>query len=159
MHYLALKGGSYAIGNFLTATDTTAFTEAHGMSVTPKGAMFFSANRVEDTQDIPTAHWEWSVGASDGTNNTAQYIRSKDAAGNADDFRAVEHNESYINASSATTQAIEGLGHVNSFDATNINLQMTDADPAASFVWYVAMADSRKSFIPPPNPFGHMIVR
>lgn len=157
LHYLALKGGSYAIGNFTTATNTTAFTEAHGMPITPKGAMFLSANRSQSTQDTPTVHYEWSIGASDGSVNTAQYARSKDAAGNADCFNAVEHNEAYINASNASTQAIEGLGHVNSFDATNINLQMTDADPAASFVWYIAFGNGAATDFPlnlEPGSYG-----
>ena len=142
VHYLALKGGSYAIGSLTSATNTTAFTDAHGMSVTPKGGLFFSANRAESTADTGTADIEWSVGASDGTNNAAQYVRDKNASANADCFCAVEHNECYINGSSATTQAIEGLGHVNSFDSSNINFQMSDADPSGSFVWYALFGDT-----------------
>ena len=142
VHWLALKGGQYAIGDFLTATDTNAFTEAHGMDVTPKGAMFFSANRAVSTADTPTAVLEWSVGASDGTINTAHYVREKDAAGTSDAFVAVSHDQVYLNADNSTTQVLEGEGHVNSIDGTNITLQMSDADPAQSFVRYVAFGSN-----------------
>lgn len=152
LFFLALKGGSYALGDFLSATDTTAYTEAHGMAVTPKGAMFLSANRAASTQDAATAHYEWSVGASDGSTNSCQYARDKDASGTADCFRAVSHDQCYQNASTVAAQAIEGEGHVNSFDASNINFQMTDADPAQSFIWYAAFGNAPVSFVQVPKP-------
>jgi hypothetical protein len=153
-HYLCLKGGTYTVGDFLTATDTNAFTEAHGAATTPKGAMFFSANRAASTQDAATAHWEWSVGASDGTLNNCQYTRDKDAAGTSDSFTAVSHDECYLNGSNDAAQVIEGEGHVTSFDATNINLDMTDADPVQSFVWYAAFGDAPTVATPVIDPDG-----
>lgn len=142
MLYLALKGGSYSIGDFLTATDTNAFTEAHGLGVTPKGILFFSANRAASTQNNSTTPMEWSVGASDGTNRICHYARSKDGNTGSDTFNAVEHDEVYINADNSATMVIEGLGDCNSVDGTNLNLQMDDADPVQSFVWYVAFGDT-----------------
>jgi hypothetical protein len=155
LFYLALKGGTYTIGDFLTATDTNAFTEAHGMAVTPKGALFLSSNRAASTQDAATAHAEWSVGASDGTVNVCHYYRDKDAASTGDCFNAVSHDQCYLNADNGSGQALEGEGHVNSFDATNINLQMTDADPVQSFVWYAAFGNTPAGGISIPIVYHH----
>jgi hypothetical protein len=141
LFYLALKGGSYKIGNFLTATNTTAFTEAHGMSGTPKGAAFFSANRAASTSDAATAHASFSLGAADASGQNCQFVQDKDASANADCFSAISHDQCYLNASVDAAMALEGEGHVNSFDSTNINLQMTDADPVQSFVWYAAFGN------------------
>ena len=139
--FLALKGGSYAVGNFTTATDLNNFTESVGF--VPKGMSFYSANRAQSTADIPTAHLEWSVGsAASSTSRAAQYVRDKDASANADCFSAVEHDEAYINASSAATQVIEGLMDVVSLTADPVTFVMDDADPVASFVWYVAFGDA-----------------
>lgn len=140
--YLLLQNAVYSVGDFLTATDTNAFTEAHGLGQTPQAALFFSANRAASTQDATTGAYEWSIGAFDGTNLTAQYARSKDANSGSDCFVGVSHDQCYLNADDSATMALEGEGHVNSFDDTNINLQMTDADPVASFVWYAAFGDA-----------------
>jgi hypothetical protein len=141
--YLALKGGTYKLGDFLTQTNTTAFTEATGLSAAPKGAMFFSACRAQDASDTSTTQATMSIGAAtSGSSRNAQAIQDKTASNNADCFSAIEHDAIYINPDVGTTQAIEGICDLNSFDANgDMTLQMDDADPAQSFVWYVAFGD------------------
>ena len=135
--FLALKGGSYEVGNFVTATDTTEFSE--GVSFQPKATLFASANRAESTADIGTTHIEQSLGAAAANGNqNAQYVRIKDGSADSDCFSAIEHDSMYINGDNSATQIIEGLGKVNSMSPSQMLLQMTDADPVASFVWYAA---------------------
>jgi hypothetical protein len=146
--YLVLKGGQYHVGNFTTATDTSNFTEA--TPFLPKGALFFSANRAESTQDVSTDHAEWSVGAAtSSTARTAQSVRDKEASADADSFSAIEHDQLYINASNDAAQVVEGLGDLVSFDATpQMTLVMDNADPVASFVWYIAFGDAALATCP-----------
>ncbi len=135
---LCLKGGNYMLGNFATATNTTPFTET-SVGFQPSGAIFASANRTENTQDLPVAQLELSIGAAvSGTNRSCQYARSKDNVADADCFTAIEHDAIYVNGSADATQVIEGLGDLNSFDSDGMTLQMDDADPLGVFVWYMA---------------------
>lgn len=139
-HFLALKGGKYAVGDLLTRTNTTNFTET-GVGFQPKAALFASHCAAAQAEGAVIATDEWSVGAATGpAERGAQCLIDEDATADGEVGTAVEHDEVYANLS--TADAIEGLMDLVSFDADGMTLVMDDADPAQNFVWYMAFGDS-----------------
>jgi len=136
IHYLALKGGNYLVGDLLTQTSLTTIAET-GFGFSPKGALFVSHNKAQSSADAVQAHDESSVGAfSSTTDRGGHCLIDEDAVPTSDVGTAVEHDELYCNLSTAT--AIEGLMDIQSVDSDGFTLVMDDADPAQSFVGYLA---------------------
>jgi hypothetical protein len=133
--YLALKGGAYHIGSITTATNTTAFAET-GVPFQPTGALFASACSAESTT-AESQHLQLSIGATDDVpNRRALGFLSEDLTSSTQATVAIEHDEVYVNLS--TADALEGLMDVNAVTSDGFTMQMDDADPVASFVWYAA---------------------
>jgi len=136
IHYLALKGGSYLVGDLLTLATTGTIAES-GFGFSPKASLFLSHNKAQSTADLAQDHDELSVGAfSSTTDRGAQCVIDEDAVAPSDVGTAVEHDEVYCNLSTAT--AIEGLMGIQSVDSGGFTLVMDDPDPVASFVGYIA---------------------
>lgn len=134
--YVALKGGSWFAGDLTTATNTTAFGET-GVGFQPEGVLFVSHNNSASTSDTAQDHESLSIGAADSSlNQAACALIDEDNTANAEVATAVEHDEVYINLD--TADAKEGGMKLNSMDSDGFTVQMTDADPSALFVWYVA---------------------
>jgi hypothetical protein len=136
---LVIKGGKWAVGDFATRTDTTNITtESTGLGFTPVMiGPVVSACRAVSTDDVPTVHLEVSVGGADSASNRhAQGVLLEDGTANTEIQTAIEYDALYVNMSASA--AIEGLGDIVSFGADGFTVVMDDADPVASFVWYVA---------------------
>jgi len=139
IHYLALKGGSYVVGDLLTLTTTGTIPES-GFGFSPKASLFLSHNKAQSTVDTVQAHDELSVGAfSSTTARGAQCVIDEDGVDPSDVGTAVEHDEVYCNLS--TLMAIEGLMGIQSVDSGGFTLVMDDADPSASHVGYWSIGD------------------
>lgn len=147
--YLALKGGgSYAVGNLLTQTDTVTPITESGFGFTPVGALFASANRAQSSADTPTDHDAFSIGAfSDAGTRGAQGIFDEDAVVLSDTGAAVEFDEVYVNIDAAS--AIQGLMDVQSVDTDGFTCIMDDADPTLNFVFYLTFGNVT---VVPPAP-------
>jgi hypothetical protein len=136
VHYLALKGGSYVVGDLLTLATTGTIAET-GFGFSPKAALFLSQNKAQSTVDTGQPHDELSIGAfSSTTDRGAQCVIDEDNVGTSDVGTAVDHDEVYCNLD--TNTAIEGLMGIQSVDSGGFTLVMDDPDPVASFVGYVA---------------------
>ena len=138
IHYLALKGGSYVVGDLLTLTSSGTIAES-GFGFSPKASLFLSHNKAQSTAGAVQAHDELSVGAFSSTaDRGAQCVVDVDAANPSNVGTAVEHDEVYCNLSTAATPAIEGLMGIQTVDSDGFTLFMDDSDPVASFVGYIA---------------------
>jgi len=138
IHYLALKGGHYLVGDLLTRTDTTTPIIESGFGFGPKAALLFSHGNSTSTQDTVQDHDSWSLGAfTSPTARAAHASWDEDNTAAADVTAGVEHDEVYINI--GTTEAMEGLMDVQSVDSGGFTLIMDDADPSQAFVGYLAI--------------------
>jgi hypothetical protein len=136
VHFLAIKGGSWRVDNLLTQTDTSTDIVESGFGFQPAFALFASACRALSTQDTPSSHIQWSVGAFDSiSSRVAQCVYGQDAALAMVNGFGVEHDEVYLNVS-PSTEATQGLMDVKSVESGGFTCIMDDADPSQSWVMY-----------------------
>jgi hypothetical protein len=138
--WVALKGGSYKLGDLLTQTDTTTDIVETGFGFTPKGALFLSHGKVASTVNVAQAHDEWSQGAYDGTNQRAHAVHDEDNTLNAEVATAVEHDNVVVKMTASDT--VESAMQALSLDAEGLTCEMTDAAASQYFVWYLAVGDA-----------------
>jgi hypothetical protein len=138
VYYLSIQGGSWAVGDLLTQTDTTTAMAESGFGFSPSSLLFVSAGKAEDASDTSSAHWKMSVGMATSTSNCGA-VAGGSRNGNTTMFTQnfIEYDSVYINFDPAT-DAITGLMDVQSFDSDGATMIMDDADPSQAFVWYVA---------------------
>lgn len=137
---LVLKGGRYEVGNFTTVTDTDPHSEA--TTYMPLALLLSSVGRTESAADTPTPPAEISVGVATGASaRWAAGVLEKDNVSTSDIGIAFLSDAMYLNQSTDATIVIEGQMDLDSFDSTpGFTWRMDDADPSASFVWYVVFA-------------------
>lgn len=136
---LCIGGCSVALGAFATSTNGTNFSYS-GFGFQPKAAIFASAARAESTTTTMTDHAFASVGiASSPTERAAISFMDVDAAGTMNSGAGQEHDEVYMNLSTANPPALQGLMDLVSFDSDGMTLVMDDVDPGAYFGWYLAV--------------------
>ena len=141
--YLALKGGSYHVGNNVTSVTGSATIATSGYGFAPKAVFVFSACRATSTQDTATAPWHQSIGAGTGSaERGAQGAISRSGIADAVVGTAIEHDEVYVSQTDATPPAIDGLMDINSMDADGVTFVMDDGDGAARRFFYVGFGDT-----------------
>lgn len=138
VNWLSIQGGQWVIGDALTQTDTTTAIAESGFGFAPQSLLLASACRAQDTAGSSTAHAEWSVGAAVSTSNRrAQQTSSRNGNTNMFTQTFLRTDAVYINVD-PTSDALEGLMDVQSFDSDGFTAIMDDADPSQAFFWYVA---------------------
>lgn len=136
IHYIALKGGNFLVGDLLTRTDGNDIAET-GFGFQPAGAMFVSHGTTESTSDTAQNHDRLSLGAFDSTS-------SRNVQGNLDENNltdseattAIEFDAVYVNIKTDST--IDGLMDIKSVESDGFTTVMDDVDPSQAFVWYLA---------------------
>lgn len=146
--WIAIKGGQWDVFEGLTQTNTsTAITATHGFE--PRGGMAFSAMRAESTADVMTAHLGLSVGGYAGAaDERCMFINDEDGIGTSLCAQGQEHDAVY-GSFVLTTQALNGIMHVNAITARATEFLMADADASQNwfFGWAVGDAPS-KPYLP-----------
>jgi hypothetical protein len=138
VHYLAIKGGNFLVGSLLTSTTLGATISETGFGFAPSAVLMVSHGTSESVQDTKQTHFMLSVGAATGmAERVACALRDEDLVATENCASAVEYDEVYANLNTAT-DTIDGLMDLQSMDADGFTAVMDDADPAQSFVWYVA---------------------
>ena len=138
--YMAIKGGQYHVGDFATATDTSNFSET-GVGFQPEILLFGSHAAAATTADGITALNRWSLGAATSASARVSMGAIDDnATSDSETATATSHDEVYQNF--ATDDTLQGEMDLVSHDADGMTLVMDDADPSASFVWYLAAASA-----------------
>ncbi len=143
--YLALKGGSYAIGSISSRTDTNNISVT-GLGFRTTGILFASHCRAQSASDVLDANWRWSLGATDtlGGRVAAGHL-VRDTIDPSQVAVAVEHDSVYVNISDSDT--IDGLMDLVSIDQAGFTTVMTNPDPSAAFITYLAVGNK---VAPPP---------
>lgn len=142
--YVAIQFASATqaiLGDLLTQTDTSTTVTEGSLSSNPKGGFLVSAGRAADAANTPTNHFEWNVGGFNSTSSRwAMAAMDQDGAGTAVVGTAVEFDECYVNMPT-TAATVEGLMDITGVNPAELTFIMDDADPAQSFVWYVAFGE------------------
>lgn len=145
--WVAIKGGGWFAGDLLTQTDTTTDIVASGFGFTPKGALFLSHGQGVSTSDTVQDNDRWSMGAfSDASTEVAMGTLDDDGADPSECSTAVEHDNVYVNI--ALDDTVDGSMQCISVEPTGFTCEMTNADPAQAFVWYLAFGSPVKSSAP-----------
>jgi ACT domain-containing protein len=140
IYYMALKGGSWTGGLFNTRTDGNDIALT-GFGFVPAAALFVSHGTVESTLGTVQDHDMMSIGAATSASARAvQAVSSEDNLADSEVATAIYFDEVYIHMNLA--DGIDGLMDVKSFDSNGITCVMDDADPSASFGWYVAVGNA-----------------
>ena len=147
VHYLALAGGAYQVGNLLTKTDGTDIAVT-GLQNRPRAVFFASHCAAENTANTSVAEAKFSMGAFDSQsaidparNRVCRCTKHEDASVAADAGDAMRFDAVYANIL-VTTAAIDALMDVKSVEATGFTAVMDDVETAASFVWWIAFGDA-----------------
>lgn len=138
--YMAIKGGNWKLGDFLSNTDTTTDIVESGFGFQPNGVITVSHMQGASTQDTVQDHNALSIGAFTGTSNRLAFAwRDPDALADSDITVAMEFDETGISVTDAT---IEALVDVKSIDSGGFTMIMDTADSSQKFFWYVATGNA-----------------
>ena len=135
-HYLVIKGGSYLVSNFLTATDTDPFSQT-GVGYKSSSVLFAGCGRAESSPDSHSGDAELSIGfAASPTERSAQYAYSDNGPATTEVFTAIEHDEVYL--SSDIAESIDRRMDLTAMGSDGFTNVMCGSDLSASFVMYLA---------------------
>jgi hypothetical protein len=139
-HYLALRGGSYLVGNLATRTDSTPIVES-GFGFMPRAGLLLSHSASQSAPASLQSNDAWSIGAfTSATERGAQGAFDEDGVSPSETATSVEHDAVYVSISPSDT--IDGVMDVSSVDPDGFTAVMVDPDPSARFVWYLAFGGS-----------------
>lgn len=134
IHYLAIKGGAWFVGNFLTRTDSTSFSVS--VPFKPRGLFLLSHGTAQSTTDTVQADAKVSVGAAvSPTNRAACGFFDLNGVNPTQVTRGMNFSAIYERV---TGGANEGLMDLQSFDDNGFTAFMSTPDPDAALVVFVA---------------------
>lgn len=146
VRWLALKGGEFQIGNFLSQTATGNFSVA-GLRFKPQALVLLSHCTAENAADTYAAHQAYSIGFATGPaarNVQAGFDEDAIPAANPiENYSAHDVSSVYRNVDAAG--AYQGAADFVSFNNDGFTLNQTDADPTAAAVLFLAYGQ------PPPR--------
>jgi hypothetical protein len=144
---LALKGGSYRVGDLTTSTTLNATMTESGFGFQPTGLFFFSACDVVTADNVVGTGARVALGAATSTTKRGTHtFGSLHSAATSNIAVGVEHDEAYQSAN-VTTGATDGLLDINSIDSGGFTGIMDDGDSIASFVGYLAVGNATTAFV------------
>ncbi len=138
IHYVALKGGQFAVGNFNTATTTGNFGVT-GTGFQPKAVLFTSFLNASSATAVDDA--KYSVGvATSSTERFAVggYDQDNQATTNSRHWLATDKMYKNYNTSATNIEDIDLV----SMDSNGFTLNQTTTDGTARQVNYLAIGDS-----------------
>jgi hypothetical protein len=139
---LALKGGSYLVGDLLTQTDTTTPMVEASFGFQPTALFFLGYGKAQSTQDTATNTYALSLGAATSPSNRgAQGVLSKNGPSSSCGV-ALEHDACYVDQVNASPGTLDSLLGLQSIDSGGFTAIMDDADSVQSYVTYLAMGNA-----------------
>lgn len=149
--YLAVKGGTWKVGAETQATSAT--TKDTSLSFTPRGAIFAGANATANAS-FDNTDCRLTIGASDGTNNTAAWMQSVDGLTSSDDNKAMSNTKAILHYSSPnTTDAVASA----TMAASKFTLDWSTADATARQFIYAAAGDTTVAAAKHPYVIGSLL--
>lgn len=142
---LAVQGGNWAVGNFLTQLDTNEHQVVSGLGFVPDGEMFVSACKPASTFNVLDANDQWSMGlAQDYSVNAAQGSFGKDVTSPTVQGASIAFASDYVETD--MTGAIVSKFQVTSRQPDGFSIKHSVVGAQQNFVGYVTFAH----IIPPP---------
>ena len=137
-HYVALKGGRFSVGNFLTRTSKGAIAET-GVGFTPQALFLASANRPLSTYDTPTDELLFHMGAATVASQNAINVNDGNAQSTTSTWIAHQDGMIYLNYHNNTATAEASL---TSFDTDGFTASMDYEENLMGACWvtYLAIA-------------------
>lgn len=133
---LAIKGGNFKLGDFVTKTNDTDDIVVSDLGFVPSSALFVSHCLPESASDVSDAGARLSMGACNGTTDeVALAFYDEDNTANQETNTAIRHSDVYGNIADDGT--IQGAMRAQSFDTDGFKMRMSDADPSAALVWFI----------------------
>lgn len=151
IHFIALRGGQYAIGDFTTQTSTGNFAET-GVGFQP--AAIFALSFCNAASAVEVDHIELSMGVA--TSSTERFVAGcleADAQGTTDTESYQDDGKLYQNYD--FTPTLEGEIDLVSFDADGLTMNQVDADPTGNQVIYMVMGDAAVGGLSIPVAMHH----
>ncbi len=136
--YLALKGGSYAVGAETQATSATTKATS-GLGFSPKGLILAGRNLAAGGSNPDLTNDRLSLGASDGANEGSVWSQSQDNVGASNGDQSLSRTKVIQHATNDTT--VNAEADMQSFDADGFTLNWTTADATAREFLYLALGD------------------
>jgi len=136
--FLAIKGGSWRVGNALTATSVSNIVQS-GFGFAPKAVMVASHGLTTWNSALVESNDRARIlGAADATTESGHLTFEQNGRGTSNVFVGIRFDEIL---STRSNSAILGRMGRLSLDADGITFNQTDADTAARRFWYVACGD------------------
>lgn len=137
--YLALRGGSYFVGDDVTATTNGTTLPISGMGFAPEAGFVFGHGKAENSVDTVSNDDRIVIGAFTGTSERgSQGMLDEHNTPDSDTERAVEHDQVLFNLQPAITGRVD----VQSMDSDGWTLVMDSADFVAAFFGFAAFGDN-----------------
>ncbi len=151
MFYLAIKGGSYEIGDFTTPGSATTFSES-GLAFQPRGLIVTSACVGSASSGSTTTNdsMEGMIGAASGTTSEWSAWSARVEATGEGDCRF--ENDASVQSSAWGTGAVELLANLTTVASDGFTMTETDYPGYAIFCPWLAIGDS-------PPAAGHPTVK
>lgn len=126
---ILLKGGKFAVRDWLTRTDTNNIDVDVGFAA--HGGIVLSHCRALSTQDTAQANDKWSVGFWDAwLHQGAHGVVDESGTADAEVATAIEQDECYVHVS--VSDAVEATMRVIGTLGPIVRFQMSDPDPSAA---------------------------
>jgi uncharacterized cupin superfamily protein len=141
--YVLSLSGTFSVdaGSVSTQTDTTTDIDAT-TTFLPKGLLFVSHNKAENTTDVLSAHDKLSVGMATSTSEQhCQAMADENSPTTMSVTTAVDHDSVYTNLDEVS-HVVQGSAHLTALSSTGFTLRMTDADPAQVPISWLALGDA-----------------
>lgn len=136
--YVAIKGGSWIIGDLQTLTNTTTDIVESGFGFSPRGALFLSIGTTATAVNTPVDIDALCIGAFDSaTSRVAINYNDLNGAATTDIIQAIEHDEVFAEFSAESARM-----DIKSVDQDGFTCIMDVAAGATDDVFYVAFGDS-----------------
>jgi hypothetical protein len=133
-YFLAIKGGSFSVGDVLTQTDTTTDIVESGLAFQPVAGLLLSAGKAESAAGTLDDHFNISMGAfTSSSAENSQALRDAHNLATSATVGALDYDSSYLNISTSSA-ALDGEMGITSVDSGGYTARMTNADPAQAFV-------------------------
>jgi hypothetical protein len=139
IHYLALKGGQYKVGNFSKSTTAAPVDQSvTGVGFSPLGLILVSKNLTASTAIQPEARI--SFGASDGITEGATWWHEEDGLDTTDANRRTSTTKVAVHATGigSTSSILTAEADVKTFDPDGFTLTWTTNNTVAEEILYAA---------------------
>lgn len=141
--YLAIKGGSWAVGNFNQPSSTGIAAAVSGLSFQPTGVLLGSVGY--NTANTVTPNARMAIGAaSSTTSRESVWVGDEDAAAvmKVDSYYSTTKVISLLDEAGGGSPTVLFDADLNSFDSGGFSLNTSTTDTVANIIGYVAFGNN-----------------